>query len=132
MNKLTVNTIVLLSILYPALCHVHTHIDCSCPKFTESYQIEGSFSIDLYATLGPVDNVNYSNHCSHVTITCTPFSSTWDSDAWAEYNGTMRSLISATSRIWCDGDTWKVEMRKGGETEIWDDVSVYCQSYRAR
>ncbi|EGT48569.1 hypothetical protein CAEBREN_07643 [Caenorhabditis brenneri] len=125
-------TLTLVNFFLLSYIQLNKYLDCSCPKFTESYQIEGSFSIDLYATLGPVDNVNYSNRCSHVIITCTPFSSTWDSDAWAEYNGTMKSLISATSRIWCDGDTWKVEMRKGGETEIWDDVSVYCQSYRAR
>ncbi|PIC37256.1 hypothetical protein B9Z55_015943 [Caenorhabditis nigoni] len=114
--------------------HVHTHIDCSCPKFHESYKTEGSFSIDLYATLGPVDRIDYSNHCSDVRITCTSYSDTWDSDAWAVFNGTMTSMISATARICCDPKdaTWKVENKKTGETQTWTDVSVYCQSYRAR
>ena len=106
--------------------------DCRCPRFTESYSIEGSFSIDLYATLGPVDHIDYSNQCTNVRVTCTSFSPQWDSDGWAVYNGTMTSLLSGTSRIWCgDGGEWNVEMKKG-ETQIWTDVSVYCQSYRAR
>ncbi|KAF1759650.1 hypothetical protein GCK72_016117 [Caenorhabditis remanei] len=134
MTSLFVFSTVIFLIFHSTFAHVHSHIDCRCPRFTESYSIEGSFSIDLYATLGPVDHIDYSNQCTNVRVTCTSFSPQWDSDGWAVYNGTMTSLLSGTSRIWCgDGAEWNVEMKKGGgETQIWTDVSVYCQSYRAR
>lgn len=112
---------------------IRSVLGCSCDKFVETYAEEGPFSIDLYATMGPVRRVDYSNSCSHVKVSCSVVPDNWDSDVWAVFNGTMKSMITASSRIFCDekSATWQVDL-KTGERTIWAGVSVYCQSYRSR